>query len=203
MTMSNVDKCVNVNDLIDSKIITFVCPICKTKKDLRFPKSVVDQAKNLTTISIPKDLICKHHFQAFIDKNYKIRGYQKVDFEFDPNLKKKPKRHKKSRYRKSDKELFENLIMEGNYVEYYPDRLKVKKKIIPTIDSCSNDSMENYGKPPDPVPELSPQNQTSPFSKFKERSLEEIYEDFWEFIEDDNEQFIELIINDPRRNFDI
>lgn len=201
--MSNVDNFVNVNDLIDSIVITFICPICKIKKDLRFPKSVVDQAKTLTTISIPKGLICEHHFQAFIDKNYKIRGYQKVDFEFDHSSKKKPKRHRKSRYRKSDKELFENLITEGNYVKYYPDRLKVKKKITSAIDNHSNDSLKTSDRPPDPVPDHSPQNQKSPFAKFKERSLEEIYEDFWEFIDDDNEQFIDLIINDPRRNFDI
>jgi len=35
----------------------------------------------LTTVSIPFGLICNHSFNAFIDKKFKVRGYQKVDFE--------------------------------------------------------------------------------------------------------------------------
>ncbi|MFX0073522.1 MAG: hypothetical protein ACFFAO_20795, partial [Candidatus Hermodarchaeota archaeon] len=31
--------------------------------------------------SVPKGLICNHNFQAFIDKNFIVRGYQKIDFE--------------------------------------------------------------------------------------------------------------------------
>ncbi|MFX1452620.1 MAG: hypothetical protein ACFFCM_17415, partial [Promethearchaeota archaeon] len=38
--------------------------------------------KHLTTISIPSGSVCDHGFQAFVDKNYKVRGYQIVDFEF-------------------------------------------------------------------------------------------------------------------------
>jgi hypothetical protein len=207
MTVSNIDKCVNVNDLIDSILITFICPICKTQKELRFPKSVVDENKNLITISIPKGLICAHHFQAFIDKNYNIRGYQKVDFEFTPRSENIPKRHRKSRNIKSDTELFEHLFCEGNYVKYYPERLKRK----PQSELRDQDVMQKNqpqkeeigSQKPDPVPQPVPKEPVSPFAKYKERSMEEIYEDFWEFIDDENEAFQKFIIHDPRRNFDM
>ncbi len=41
----------------------------------------------MTTVSIQKDEICEHHFQAFIDKDFRIRGYQKVDFEIESKRK--------------------------------------------------------------------------------------------------------------------
>ena len=57
------------------------CPLCKQKKILKIPFQIIDQSKQLTTVSIPSGLVCKHSFQLFVDKNYKVRGYQKVDFE--------------------------------------------------------------------------------------------------------------------------
>ena len=43
---------------------------------------VINQSKQLTTISIPSGLCCEHSFQSFVDKNFIVRGYQNVDFEF-------------------------------------------------------------------------------------------------------------------------
>ena len=65
------------------KSINFVCPICKKEKKIKILASKLSKSATLTTISIQKNEICEHHFQAFIDKNYVIRGYQKVDFEID------------------------------------------------------------------------------------------------------------------------
>jgi small GTP-binding protein len=65
------------------KILKFVCPVCKAEKKLTISKSMLSQDKTLTTVSIQKNEICEHHFQAFIDKNFRIRGYQKVDFEIE------------------------------------------------------------------------------------------------------------------------
>jgi hypothetical protein len=59
-----------------------VCPTCKAKKNLQIPSKIINQAKQLTTVSIPSGAVCVHGFQAFVDKNFTIRGYQKVDFEF-------------------------------------------------------------------------------------------------------------------------
>ena len=62
--------------------ILIVCPKCKTQRKLKVPTKIINQSKQLTTVSIPVQLCCEHSFQAFIDKNFKVRGYQQVDFEF-------------------------------------------------------------------------------------------------------------------------
>lgn len=58
------------------------CPICKANRKLRLPIKIINQSKQLTTVSIPSGLNCDHQFQAFVDKNFVVRGYQTVDFEF-------------------------------------------------------------------------------------------------------------------------
>ena len=67
--------------------ITVICPICNMKSDINLPKNILKK-QGLTTISIPKDTICQHHFQIFLDKDLKVRGYQKVDFELKNQIKK-------------------------------------------------------------------------------------------------------------------
>ena len=66
----------------NNQAVLIVCPKCKQKKELSVPKKIINQSKQLTTISIPSGLCCEHGFQAFIDKQFKVRGYQQVDFEF-------------------------------------------------------------------------------------------------------------------------
>jgi len=147
------------NDFNGKVGITFICPICKSNKELEISKSIVNQAKSLATIAIPSDLVCKHSFQTFIDKNFKVRGYQKADFEFDKNDN-NDQNDETLEYDEDDKEIFENLVLDGNYLEWNPQK-KVKNK---------------------------------------EMSLEEIYEEFWELIDEDNHEFREFIIKDKRRN---
>ena len=160
------------SDLI-SESVQFICPVCKSSKVLKISKSVIKQANNLTSVSIPSGLICKHSFQAFIDKQFKVRGYQKVDFEFNYNPDKiqKDKIHK---FSKNDEALFKNLTIKGNSLKYNP-----------------NNSIE-YKETNQEKKEKRPQK--------KEMSLEEIYEEFWEFIDGDNLEFKEFIINDSRRH---
>lgn len=62
--------------------ITVICPSCKTRKALKIPVKIINQAKQLTTVSVPSGAVCDHGFQAFVDKDFKVRGYQRVDFEF-------------------------------------------------------------------------------------------------------------------------
>ncbi|TKJ23848.1 MAG: hypothetical protein CEE43_01415 [Promethearchaeota archaeon Loki_b32] len=62
--------------------ILVVCPTCKAKKELKIPIKIINQAKQLTTVSIPAGAVCEHSFQTFVDKNFIVRGYQIVDFEF-------------------------------------------------------------------------------------------------------------------------
>jgi small GTP-binding protein len=70
----------------ESRAIRVICPICKTQKKINVPQNVIDEAQNVVTFSIPKKLICDHHFQVFVDKNLAIRGYQIVDYEIDGYL---------------------------------------------------------------------------------------------------------------------
>ncbi len=64
------------------KKVFIICPECKTLKKLNIPSKIINQSKHITTISIPTGLICEHHFQAFVDKDSNVRGYQLGDFEF-------------------------------------------------------------------------------------------------------------------------
>lgn len=64
------------------KEVTIICPKCEKKKKLPIPIKIINQSKQLTTVSIPTNICCEHSFQAFIDKNFKVRGYQQVDFDF-------------------------------------------------------------------------------------------------------------------------
>jgi len=65
---------------IETTSISIICPICKTNKTIIIPKPIIDKAKQLTAVSIAKGIVCEHHFQAFVDKNFVVRGYQKIDF---------------------------------------------------------------------------------------------------------------------------
>ncbi|MFX1279748.1 MAG: hypothetical protein ACFFA3_10050 [Promethearchaeota archaeon] len=156
----------NIPSYEETKGITFICPVCKSEKVLQFPKSVIAQAKGLTTMSIAKGLVCGHQFQAFVDKNYVVRGYQRVDFEFEKKLQTKDSKVE-------DNELFENLTLEGNFLEYNPSQ-----------------KLNNHIK-------KSQNNQLS--SEDKKLTLKEIYNEFWEFIDEDNSVFQKYIKNDVRR----
>ena len=66
----------------EEQSIIVICPTCSIKKELKIPSKIINQAKQLTTVSIPSGAVCVHGFQSFVDKNFKVRGYQKIDFEF-------------------------------------------------------------------------------------------------------------------------
>jgi hypothetical protein len=59
--------------------IDIVCPICQIKKSINIPMRIIDDSKQLTSILIPIGRICEHTFIPFIDKHFKVRGYQKLD----------------------------------------------------------------------------------------------------------------------------
>ena len=159
-----------------SNQVKLICPVCKSKKDLKVPESILNQSSGqLTTISVPNGLICEHHFQAFVDKQFKVRGYQKVDFEIKrDNTTTKVTEENKDILRNKERKFFDSLILEGNYLEYKPKNNK---------NTLLNDTMREIS-----------------IMENKVMSLEEIYEEFWEFIDDNNYEFRELILRDgPRR----
>ncbi len=159
--------------------IQVICPICKIRDIIGIPVIRQSERNHLTTISIHKGLICPHHFQIFIDKNLQIRGYQKVDLELHQDNSKKllngvrafSENENEKEEEKND--LFEKIVLEGNAVKY-----------IPLIKASINDNHEN-------VLEMTP--------KTKDVGLKEIYEKFWEFIDENNKDFSEFIMNDKRR----
>ena len=55
--------------------ILAICPTCKSKKELKIPTKIINQSKQLTTVSIPSGTVCEHSFQSFVDKNFMVRGY--------------------------------------------------------------------------------------------------------------------------------
>jgi Ras-related protein Rab-1A len=72
-----------INKEVETHTIRVICPTCKQSKKISVPKSIVKEAENVVTFSIPNNLVCKHQFQIFVDKDFAIRGYQRVDYEID------------------------------------------------------------------------------------------------------------------------
>ena len=64
------------------RYITLKCPECETQKKLSIPVKIINQGHQITTISVPKGMICDHKFQAFFDKSLTVNRYQVIDFEF-------------------------------------------------------------------------------------------------------------------------
>jgi len=54
------------------------CPKCQIKRVITVPRNLVAQSQCLTTVAMSFGLACNHSFNVFIDKNFKVRGYQKV-----------------------------------------------------------------------------------------------------------------------------
>ena len=183
-----------MNDLNEYSPITFICPVCKTRKELKIPKVIINEARQLTTVSIPKGLVCEHHFQAFVDKNFVIRGYQKVDFEIAYDIYNKKK--KKKQEITQPENFYDEIIIEGNYIEFKPNKAqkekeiaekkKIKKDLIIKEEILSNPNKKKNDSPP----------------TIKEKhvmSIEDIYNEFWEFIDDEKEDFEQFIEIDNRR----
>ncbi len=155
-----------------NRYVQVICPVCKAQNTVRIPKSVINQASQLTTVSVPKGEICQHHFQLFIDKNFKIRGYQKVDFQLENDKKKKNLRH--------------------NNKDNFVNGLKLYKSSV-----SKENSIKNMPKMPDTKKETKKIEES--YNRKNHRTLQDIYEEFWEFISDNNEIFQKFIVKDKKR----
>jgi hypothetical protein len=79
------------HDLVKNKNQTFQeesfnhvelkCPMCETQKTLKIPSNIFNPSQKMTTINIPKELVCDHGFQILIDKDFTITRYQIVNYE--------------------------------------------------------------------------------------------------------------------------
>ena len=157
-----------------NRYIQAICPVCKARRVIQLPKSIVDQASNLTTISVPQNLVCKHHFQLFIDKNFAIRGYQKVDYQLNPEEIEKQKKLKPT---------YEDHFVTSLDLYQSNESEKKSSKSIPEKLDCK----------------VRTSNFEDNFNKNHKMTLNEIYEEFWEFIDDNNEIFQRFIVEDKKR----
>ncbi|MFX1572482.1 MAG: hypothetical protein ACFFB0_07010 [Promethearchaeota archaeon] len=155
--------------------VQIVCPICNTRDIIGIPEREIKKNNHLTTVSIHKGLLCPHHFQVFVDKNFQIRGYQKVDFELNQENSIKLRNGVKAfnNKEKDNSNSFEEISLEGNNINYYP---------LNNINSREDNDLDQKTK-----------------NSNKQMSLREIYEEFWEFIDDDNKIFRKFIIKDKKR----
>ncbi|MFW9971129.1 MAG: hypothetical protein ACFFDF_13120 [Candidatus Odinarchaeota archaeon] len=155
--------------------IQVICPTCKTRDIVGVPPSRLNKKTGLTTISVHKGLICPHHFQFFVDNNLQIRGYQKVDLELNQENSSILKNGVKAfnLYEKKNTELFEKLVFEGEEVKFKPlnSKKNMKENILKQINLIRK----------------------------KKMTSKQIYEEFWEFIDEDNDRFLDFIVNDKRR----
>jgi len=91
----------------------------------------------------------------------------------------KPEDKNKINFPKDDL-LFKNLILNGNLVEYKP------------IYDNKNNTLSNKEEKSQCINEENTK-------KDKMKSLKQIYDEFWEFINEDNDTFKDFIIKDPKR----
>lgn len=64
--------------------IAINCPSCQEPGKVNIPPDLLTKkSTGLVTVNVPKDFICEHAFQIFIDRNGKVRGYQNVDFQLE------------------------------------------------------------------------------------------------------------------------
>jgi len=154
-----------------NRYVQVICPVCKSKAVIQIPKSVVNNATQLTTVSVPKGKICQHHFQLFLDKNFVIRGYQKVDFQLNHKKDKQDKFDSKNHFVNS-LELYKSNNLDKKKPKSIPKKPDnyIKKKFV-DIKANNNSKM----------------------------TLKEIYDEFWEFIDENNETFQKFILKDRRR----
>ena len=177
-----------LNEEEENHIIKFICPVCKAYKFVNIPESVINSAHQLTTVSIPKGLVCRHHFQAFVDKNFAIRGYQKVDFELAFDL------LQKKNAKKPCEDFHKQLLIDGNYVEFTPLDLGKLKKMKKEKLFIKEEILSN---PLNKAIESKEKNKPAKSGSYM--SLEEIYNEFWELIDDNNVEFKQFIELDERR----
>ncbi|MHA1791238.1 MAG: hypothetical protein ACTSVI_01255 [Promethearchaeota archaeon] len=122
--MSTLEK-KDAEESISLKEILVQCPSCKKSKKIEIPEKVILENSGICTIAVPAGHVCNHSFQVFIDKKFKARGYQPIDYElktfeiYDKNIEKTAESNKKLDKFK-DQALFEETIkVLRSYIDEY------------------------------------------------------------------------------------
>ncbi|MBN2150562.1 MAG: hypothetical protein JW839_03850 [Candidatus Lokiarchaeota archaeon] len=71
-----------------SKTFNLKCPTCKAAVTVMMPLSVKDMGSGgLTNVLIPHTVTpCGHAMQIFLDQNYRVRGYTRIDYVNEESL---------------------------------------------------------------------------------------------------------------------
>jgi hypothetical protein len=67
------------------KYMKIKCPECEKEKNLKIPIEIINQGHKITTLSVPKGIVCEHKFQVFFDKSFNVKRYQLLDYDI-PHL---------------------------------------------------------------------------------------------------------------------
>ncbi|HME55266.1 MAG TPA: hypothetical protein VKM55_23865 [Candidatus Lokiarchaeia archaeon] len=83
---------------VETKPVKVVCPTCNTETKIEIPTFIVqDSLEGVVNVQVPAGACClEHSFIAFVDKKFKVRGYQNVDVEFKAGGKEKTAEQKKA-----------------------------------------------------------------------------------------------------------
>lgn len=64
--------------------IKIICPTCNTRGQISVKKNIIDRnKKGVTAINVAENLICKHSFITYVDKNLDIRDAFVCDFKVE------------------------------------------------------------------------------------------------------------------------
>ena len=64
--------------------ITIHCPICNTRGQISVEKNIIDQSsRGVTAVNVAENLICKHSFVTYVDKNLNVRDAFVCDFKVE------------------------------------------------------------------------------------------------------------------------
>ena len=131
------------------------------------------------------------------------RSYRKLSDEMkekfdeidEDKMEKIGKKMKDSKiYRAKYNKIFDEVYFQGNYVEFSPQETQKND-----IKAQNNNEDEIEKEEPNQIKEVKKEKEEKKAPRKKEMTLEEIYDEFWEFIDDNNQEFREFILNDPRR----
>lgn len=124
------------------------CPVCGETKSWDYPEPSTSIPSKLSTIFFPKGVICPHGFNAYVDAQGKVRGYQPIDFVVPSFNKEAPQFH--IQYKKEDKldEIKFDLIYMNFTHEFLTYIFRViffrKKVIILESDNSLISHLKNF-----------------------------------------------------------
>jgi hypothetical protein len=116
--------------------VEIICPICQRREVINIPMRIIEKSKQLTSLLIPAGRICDHTVVPFIDKNLKVRAYQKLDVLLEDI---EVKNENKIKLRAQDIDLIEIIMNIKPETFIYMLRCSFfKKSIIIVLDNKVN-----------------------------------------------------------------